>query len=112
VILHICARADWPPADGLYRADSLATEGFIHCSDRGTVHLPANRLFAGRTDLVLLLVDPDRLDAPLRWEPAEPGGPWFPHVYGPIPADAVVSVHDFPPGPDGKFELPAQLAQP
>ncbi len=111
MILHITTRADHQPGEP-YRAASLDTEGFIHCSDFGTVHLPANRLYAGRTDLVLLVVDPARLDVPLRWEPGVPpvpNGPWFPHVYGPIPPAAVVAVHDFPESADG-FLLPAALA--
>ena len=110
VILHMTPRADYRPGEP-YRAPSLDTEGFIHCSDFGTVHLPANRLFAGRTDLVLLEVDPAKLDVPLRWEPGappDPNGAWFPHVYGPIPPAAVVGVHDFPPGDDG-FTLPSSL---
>jgi uncharacterized protein (DUF952 family) len=114
MILHICGRDEWPPT-GEYRPESLDTEGFVHCSDFGTVHLPAGTLYAGRTDLVLLVVDPDRLDVPVRWEQAagvdSANLPWFPHVYGPISENAVVAVHDFPPGPDGTFTLPPALAR-
>jgi uncharacterized protein (DUF952 family) len=110
VILHITARADHRPGE-VYRPPSLETEGFVHCSDFGTAHLPANRLFAGRTDLVLLEIDPAKLDVPLRWEqgsPPDPGGVWFPHVFGPIKPEAVVAVHDFVEGQDG-FVLPESL---
>jgi uncharacterized protein (DUF952 family) len=110
VILHITTRDEYDPGKP-YRAPSLETEGFVHCSDFGSVHLPANRLFAGRTDLVLLEIDPAKLDVPLRWEPGvppDPNGAWFPHVYGPIPQSAVVAVHDFPPGENG-FVLPESL---
>ncbi|HEV8556496.1 MAG TPA: DUF952 domain-containing protein [Actinophytocola sp.] len=111
MILHIVPRGDYRPGES-YRAASLQTEGFVHCSDFGTVHLPADRLFAGRTDLVLLEIDPARLDVPVCWEPgvpASPDGVRFPHVYGPIPAAAVVAVHDFAAAEDG-FHLPAALA--
>jgi uncharacterized protein (DUF952 family) len=110
MILHITTRAEVRPGEPV-TAPSLETEGFVHCSDFGTVHLPANRLFAGRDDLVLVVVDPARLDVPLRWEPGvppDPKGAWFPHVFGPIPPAAVVAVHDFPEGPDG-FVLPEAL---
>jgi uncharacterized protein (DUF952 family) len=112
MILHMLGRDEWPPR-GEYRPESLDSEGFIHCSDFGTVHFPANMLFKGRDDLVLLVIDPALLDAPVRWEqPVGESGPLFPHVYGPINESAVVAVHDFPPGPDGVFALPQELAAP
>lgn len=115
MILHACPRAAWDSAlaAGGYAGDTLETEGFVHCSDPGTVHLPLTALFAGRTDLVLLAIDPSRLTVPVRWEPGDPadptGTPWFPHVYGPIPVDAVVAAHDLVPEPDGSFRLPVPL---
>lgn len=117
MILHIISRADWEAASaaGAVRAPSLDEVGYVHCSDPGTVHLPANRLFAGRPDMLLLELDPARLGVPLRWEPGEgenPSGPWFPHAYGPIPVSAVLAVYAFPCRPDGSFELPASLARP
>lgn len=107
-IVHFCPRAAWEAAraDGRYAADTLATQGFIHCSTPERVHVPANALARGRTDLVLLEIDEARLPSPPAWEagdPPDPGGALFPHVYGPIPVDAVVAVHDYPPGPDGTF---------
>jgi uncharacterized protein (DUF952 family) len=117
VILKILGGDEWAQAKrgGEIRSASLAEVGFVHCADPGTVHIPANALFAGRKDLVLLVVDPGRLDVPVRWEagvPPHPAGLWFPHVYGPIPLAAVVAAHEFPPGPNGRFELPPVIADP
>lgn len=118
MILHICPRSAWASrTGGRFHPASLEREGFVHCSDPGTVALPAGRIHPGRTDLVLLEIDPDRLDVRVRWEPGvrdggvETGGPWFPHVYGPLPEAAVRAVHDFPPEPDGSFRLPASLVE-
>jgi uncharacterized protein (DUF952 family) len=113
MILHIATRDEWVAARaaGEVRPASLAAQGFVHCSDYGTVALPASARFRGRTDLLLLVVDP--ASVPVRWEPGAPpipGGPWFPHVYGPIPVAAVRNVVDFPPDKDGTFRLPAALA--
>ncbi|MTD56393.1 DUF952 domain-containing protein [Amycolatopsis pithecellobii] len=113
MILHICPEADWARTTRAYYSRSLDTVGFIHCADPGTAHLPANALYAGRTDLLLLEIDPACLDVPVRWEEGNPPHPariWFPHVYGPIRVDAVVGVHPFPPEPDGTFKLPAAIA--
>ncbi|MBF6135059.1 DUF952 domain-containing protein [Nocardia otitidiscaviarum] len=112
-LLHICSRAEWAAASaaGELRAPSLAEVGFIHLSAPRQVHLPADRLFAGRRDLVLLWLDPARLTDPVRWEPGVPTDPEsmrFPHLYGPLPVAAVVEVTEFRPGPDGRF-VPVEL---
>ncbi|WP_167103204.1 DUF952 domain-containing protein [Mycobacterium sp. DL592] len=107
-LLHLCGRRDWDDARGVGELcpSSLTDVGFVHLSAPHQVHLPANRLFAGRTDLVLLHIDPRVLTAPLRWEPGVPTDPasmLFPHLYGPLPVDAVVEVATYLPGPDGSF---------
>ncbi|MEC3980423.1 DUF952 domain-containing protein [Amycolatopsis sp. H20-H5] len=116
MILHICGTEEWSkvPEDGEYRAPSLDAVGYIHCSDPGTVALPANVVYLGRTDLLLLEIDPAKVGVPVRWEdgnPPSPAGIWFPHVYGPIPRAAVVAVHEFPAQGDGSFLLPETLSQ-
>lgn len=107
-LLHICAAADWAAAErrGQLCPDSLATVGFVHLSIPEQVHLPANRLYAGRTDLLLLHIDPALLEAPVRWEPGLPTDPpavMFPHLYGPLPVAAVIAVTKYLPGDDGLF---------
>ena len=111
VLLHLCSLSDRAEAQhrGEHRPESLRDVGFVHLSTPEQVHLPANRLYAGRTDLVLLHVDPSRLHAPLRWEPGDPTDPAamvFPHLYGPLPVAAVVTVTEYRPGPDGRFQSP------
>lgn len=107
-IYHIAAAEDWDAAraDGVYAADSLSAEGFIHLSTRDQVLWVAGRFYRGRAGLVLLAVDPARLAAELRYEESEPGQR-FPHLYGPLNLDAVVAAHPFPPEADGSFRLPA-----
>jgi len=115
MILHIASRRDWLAArqTGEYRAPSLASEGFIHCSTERQVIAVANALYRGRNDLVLLVVDETRLRSEVRWEapagsPAEGISPsdLFPHVYGAINNEAVASVLDLEPDSAGMFTLP------
>ncbi|BBH64405.1 glutathione S-transferase [Actinoplanes sp. OR16] len=108
MIVHICPAADWTSAveEGFYEGDTLATEGFIHCSPPDWVHVPATLRFRGRTDLVLLEIDPSSLGETVVWEdgvPPSPDGRQFPHVYGRLPVSAVVRVSPYPPLPDGTF---------
>ncbi len=106
-LFHITSESAWREASrsGAYTADSLATEGFIHCSERHQVVWVANQRFRGRQDLVLLRIDPARLTAEVIRENLEGGEQLFPHVYGAIPTDAVVEVVPFRPGADGGFSL-------
>jgi uncharacterized protein (DUF952 family) len=107
-LVHMCGADEWRAAQsaGELRPDSLASSGFIHLSTPEQAHLPANRLYVGRTDLVVLHIDPARLSSPIRWEPGVPTDPdamVFPHLYGPLPAVAVMCVTPYRPGVDGRF---------
>lgn len=94
LILHITTAAVWAEAQraGAYAADSLATEGFIHCSTPEQVTWVAGQRFAGRSDLIVLHIDPAKLTSEIRYENLEGGTRMFPHVYGPIPCVAVADV--------------------
>ncbi len=116
MILHITSRAEWEHAQarGEYRAASLETEGFIHCSTEKQVRAVANAFYRGRNDLVLLVIEASRLKPELKWQaPAGPPAPGisasdlFPHVFGAINLTAVTSVVDFVPDPPGMFSLPS-----
>lgn len=112
-LVHLCTTDEWAAAQaaGERRPPSLNTQGFVHLSAPEQVHLPANRLYGGRSDMVLLRLDPAQLTAPVRWEPGVPTDPesmTFPHLYGPLPVAAVTSVTPYSPGPDGAF---AELGQ-
>ncbi len=108
VLVHLIPSDEWSSASaqGELRPESLGSAGFVHLSTPEQVHLPANRLYRGRDDLVLLHIDPARLDAPIRWEsgvPTDPESMLFPHLYGALPVGAVISVTSYRPGADGVF---------
>lgn len=108
MLLHIAPVGAWHEGvdETHYRDPSLDTEGFIHCSTPDQVLIPANERFAGRSDLVLLVIDADALDAPLVFEDCYETGIEFPHIYGPLIRSAVSQVVPFPPNADGTFDLP------
>jgi uncharacterized protein (DUF952 family)/GNAT superfamily N-acetyltransferase len=109
-IFHIARAADWNAGRGSYRVDTLATQGFIHCSEAHQVMEVAERLFGGASDLLLLAIDPGRVRAEIRRENLEGGAELFPHVYGALDRDAVVAVERLRRGPDGRFATPLVLA--
>ncbi|MES4888838.1 DUF952 domain-containing protein [Streptomyces sp. NPDC096012] len=100
-IFHVTERALWEAAHerGTYemstRGRTLVEEGFIHFSTREQLPRVAELLYgdyAGPDELVVLVVDPARVGVPVKYEAVRPGGEEFPHVYGPVPVDAVVDV--------------------
>jgi uncharacterized protein (DUF952 family) len=115
VLVHLCPAEEWSSARtrGELRPESLASAGFIHLSTPDQVHLPANRLYRGRGDLVLLYIDPALLTSPVRWELAvatDPESMLFPHLYEALPVGAVINVTSYLPGPDGTFSPAGDLA--
>jgi uncharacterized protein (DUF952 family) len=112
-ILHITTPEAHAAAQetGRLAAPSLETEGFIHCSTARQVVATADRIFRGQGDLLLLEIDPERLDAPLRYERATDVGDDFPHIYGTLNLDAVVATHTLTDGPSG-YVLPQALVGP
>jgi uncharacterized protein (DUF952 family) len=82
----------------------LATEGFIHCSHADQVARSANRHYGDADELLAVCLDADRLGPALRVEPSQ-GGELYPHIYGPIPPDAVAGVRPLCRGPDGLWKF-------
>jgi uncharacterized protein (DUF952 family) len=93
---------------GEYVPKAFEADGFIHCSYPRQVQAVANRRFSGRTDLVLLEIDRAKLPCEVVDENLEGGTDLFPHIYGCLPMSAVVRIHPFPCGADGRFDLPDQ----
>jgi uncharacterized protein (DUF952 family) len=93
MIVHVCSLSAWSAArtSGMYKAESLATEGFIHFSRWDQLPGTVARYYAGKPDLVVLVVDESPLDD-LRVEVSPSTGESFPHLYGPLPATAVTEV--------------------
>jgi uncharacterized protein (DUF952 family) len=99
MLFHITEATTWQLAqtEGVYRATSLETEGFIHLSESSQVKGVAQRFYRNRTGLVLLEIDPAQLEAEVRFDEV-PGHGTFPHLYGPLNLDAVIQVSPFQPG--------------
>ena len=104
IIYKIAPAALWAEAEkaGLFAGAPVdLADGYIHFSTREQAEETAAKHFAGQSDLLLIAVDGEKLGDELRWE-ASRGGALFPHLYGPLPLSATVSVRPLPLGPDGR----------
>lgn len=108
IIYHMTNAAAWASAQtrGSYTADSLASEGFIHCSKPDQIVATANRFYAGQRGLLLLAIDPSRVAAEIHIENLTGGSELYPHIYGPLNLNAVVAALPFEPDLDGRFTYP------
>jgi uncharacterized protein (DUF952 family) len=102
-ILHLALATDWAAAadTGEYRVSTLGRtleeEGFIHaCADPDQLRGVADRFYTAVTaPLVVLTIDDKLLTCPVLFEVPPGLEEEFPHIYGPLPVEAVVSVTPF-----------------
>lgn len=131
LIYHVTMFNDWADAkrDGEYkistRGRSLQQEGFIHASTDEQVEGVANAIFRGARNLVMLVIDTQKVKSEIRYECARTQLPEarkvvsevryenpdaaedeFPHIYGPLNLDAVVAAIPLEASFDGRFDFP------
>ncbi len=110
-IYKLTPRAEWLEAEAAGRfggAPVDLADGYIHFSTGEQVRETAAKHFAGVETLLLVAVDPALLGEALRFEPSR-GGALFPHLYAPLPMEAVLYVVDVPLGSDGHHLFPESV---
>ena len=109
-IFHITPQQDWEKAssEGIYSADSLETEGFIHCSTSTQLVRTANKFFKNQTDLLLLFIDSDKVKPEIRYDVVAENET-FPHIYGALNKNAVFKVINFEADKNDLFKLPPEV---
>jgi uncharacterized protein (DUF952 family) len=110
-IVHIAKREQWEKAvlEGVYRGETLDSQGFIHCSTSQQIIKVANALFHAQHGLVLLCIETNKVQAEIRYESAG-GEELYPHIYGPLNLNAVAKSTDFRPAKNGNFLFPKDMA--
>jgi len=112
MIYHIISIHEWEMAQqkGVYAPSSLSNEGFIHCSTEKQVTGVANSLYKGRTDLIVLEIEEDQVDAKIVFEDLYHLNQQFPHIYGVLNVNAVTKLFQFQPDQTGEFIFVADEA--
>jgi uncharacterized protein (DUF952 family) len=110
LLYHLAVKDEWDDAVGRGAAyerstlgRSLDSEGFIHCSFASQVQQTADAFFRDRDDVVLLTIDPSRVDSDIRVEAVGGADERFPHIYGPLSLDSVMRTDEVPMGDDGRL---------
>jgi len=95
LIYHVALPADWAKYKGRpsYQTESLQSEGFIHCSYSNQLSGVLKRYFSNAAKVVVLTIDTEKLRSKLIAETST-GGDTFPHIYGRLNHDAIVSADE------------------
>ena len=107
MIYHITSQILWQQAqlNGYYEPLHFKSEGFIHTSTALQVEATANRIFKDQVDLVLLSIDENILNCEVKYENLDGGKELYPHIYGTLPLNAVVSYQELLPNAQGVFKI-------
>jgi Uncharacterized protein conserved in bacteria len=95
LIYHITTEENWQKYQGKpsYQAESLHTEGFIHCSYAGQVEAVLKRYYSNVQRVLILSIDTEKLKSKLVEEPST-GGEVYPHIYGRLNHNAITKVEE------------------
>lgn len=105
-IYKIVSAAEWRAAEaaGVFLGSGIdLQDGYIHFSTATQAPETAAKHFVGVSDLLLVEVDASALD--IKWEVSR-GGALFPHLYAPLPINAVKRVVDLPLCASGEHRFP------
>lgn len=94
-IYHIVKPEVWEnyKNESEYEAESLTTEGFIHCSFAEQLEGVLQRYYANEKKVLILTIEPEKLASELVNEPST-NNEIYPHIYGKINRDAIVTIEE------------------
>ena len=95
VIYHIVTPEKWEQFknESFYEAESLQSEGFIHCSYRNQLPEVLERYYKNIERVIILHINPNLLTSRLISEPST-NREVYPHIYGKINQSAIVEVEE------------------
>jgi uncharacterized protein (DUF952 family) len=94
IILHCTTSNLWQTAieKGEYTCESIEKEGFIHCCTQSQLDGVMDRYYPNTSDLIILEIDANRVQAEIKHEFSKSVGEKFAHIYGTLNVDAVVQI--------------------
>lgn len=95
LIYHIVLPEVWEnfKDKDFYEAESLQTEGFIHCSFREQIEAVLQRYYKDSEKVLILEIEPEKLTSKLVNEPST-NNEIYPHIYGKINREAIVDIKE------------------
>lgn len=107
LIFHLVSEETWKDAQdsGEYRPEVYHEKGFIPCAGGKDVQKIANEQYLEITDLLLLVIDPTRVNAKVSYDESSDSGPVRPYIAGALNNDAVIDKIQLSKNEEGKYEI-------
>lgn len=95
LIYHIVLPEDWEKFNNekFYEAESLPSEGFVHCSFADQIETVLQRYYKDVEKVFILEIEPKLLTAKLVAEPST-NNEIYPHIYGRINREAIIKAEE------------------
>ena len=95
LIYHIVLPEVWEKFKNkdFYEAETLQTEGFIHCSFREQLDAVLQRYYKNADKVLILEIETEKLQSKLV-EESSTNNEIYPHIYGKINRDAIVEIEE------------------
>ena len=107
-IYKIVDAAHWLSAQNKTHLPPMAidqADGYMHFSTASQLAKTLQLYFAGQKDVAILAIEIAALPVELKWEPSR-GGDLFPHLYAPLPMQAIAHHQNVDVSDDGQCKLP------
>lgn len=110
MIYHIAEKDEWSACQDKteYVPKRYNKDRFVHCSDDCQIERIANSMFKTRAEIILLKIDPTKLNAQTIYESPQGTDEKFPHVYGTINKQAITKVSELKRNENNEFKITAQ----
>ncbi len=105
LLFTLIKKEDWKSfsASGIFEPESLKEQGFIQCFRGDQVQDAANNTYSEEDELLLIVIDPLRLQVPIKHE--KEGDQTYPNVYGSFSIDAIIDRIIIRKGKKGDFSI-------
>lgn len=105
LLFTLITKPEWKvySSSGIFEPESLAEIGFIKCYHGNQVEAAANEFFTEHNEIFLIVIDPLRIQVPLKNEKS--GTETYPNLYGSFSIDAVIDRIGLKKGKAGKYSV-------
>lgn len=105
LLFTLITKPEWKvySTSGSFEPESFAEKGFIRCYHGNQVEVAANELYTQESEIFLIVIDPLRIQVPIKNEKS--GETIYPNLYGSFSIDAIIDRIVLKKGKSGRYSV-------